>query len=391
MTGGLLHYLRQRAAMAGFGRHRTNPSLTWDDDGKVWNNWGGELMRTMEKSLGILAGALLMGAGAVTPAMAQRVVNVSPEVNAQDIDPGASISGQFDTSTGTVAVDSVMVFVNDQDVTSLSTITGNFFTYRPTSPFTPGTVEVRVEYLGGDGFRRISSWQFEVQAPRPAVEITDVTHNAAGTPLGPNSTFLVTVNGTAGSQGEVLLVRDGNTVETLPVQEVSAGVYVATLTVGSNSALAEGIVVSRLRRNGETSYAIADQPAVFTTATTSSGPETVVEQPGKPEVAPEVALTPVFTSPTDGGQVGGGSFLLTGQTRPGATVAVQVTGSTSVFGIASVAQTLLDSQVTADAEGAFQVSVPLGLLSGGGTRYTVTATASQDGEQATSQMTLTHR
>jgi hypothetical protein len=104
-----------------------------------------------------------------------------------------------------------------------------------------------------------------------------------------------------------------------------------------------------------------------------------------------VALTPVFTSPTDGGQVGGGSFLLTGQTRPGATVAIQVTGSTSVFGIASVAQTLLDSQVTADAEGAFQVSVPLGLLSGGGTRYTVTATASQDGEQATSQMTLTHR
>jgi hypothetical protein len=123
--------------MAGFGRHRTNPSLTWDDDGKVWNNWGGELMRTMEKSLGILAGALLMGAGAFTPAMAQRVVNVSPEVNAQDIDPGASISGQFDTSTGTVAVDSVMVFVNDQDVTSLSTITGNFFTYRPTSPSPP--------------------------------------------------------------------------------------------------------------------------------------------------------------------------------------------------------------------------------------------------------------
>lgn len=341
-------------------RYRTNPSLTWDDDGKVWNNWDGELMETMGKSLGMLVGVLLMGSGAFTPAMAQRVVNVSPEVNAQDIDPDAAISGQFDTSTGTVDVDSVMVFVNDQDVTSLSTVTANFFTYRPASPFTPGTVDVRVEYLGSDGFRRISSWQFEVQAPRPAVEILDVTHNAAGTPLGPDSTLLVTVNGTSGSQGEILLVRDGNTVETLTAREVSTGVYVATLAVGSNNALTEGIVVARLRRSGETSYAIAAQPAVFTTTTTTSGPETVVEQPGKPAVEPEVALAPVFTSPTDGGQVGGGSFLLTGQTRPGATVAIQVTGSTSVFGIASVAQTLLESQVTADANGTFQVSVPLG-------------------------------
>ncbi|MEB3266922.1 MAG: hypothetical protein VKJ09_00120 [Leptolyngbya sp.] len=348
-------------------------------------------MTMKRKSVAALASVWMAAMGAVSPAMAQRVVNVSPEVNAQNIAPTASVSGQFDTSTGTVVPDSVMIFVNGEEVTDRSTITANFFTYRPTSPFAAGTVNVRVEYVGSDGFKRISSWQFQVQPPRPAVEITSVTHNAAGTPLGPNSTFLVTVNGTPGSQGEVLLVRDGRTVQTLPVQEVSSGVYVATLTVGSNNALAEGVVVGRLRRNGQTSYAIAPQAAVFTTTATTGGPETVVEDATKPAAEPEVALAPTFTSPTDGGQVGGGSFVLTGQTRPGATVAIRVTGSTSVFGIASVAQTLLDSQVTADANGNFQVSVPLGVLTGRGTRYTVTATASQAGAQATSQMTLTHQ
>jgi hypothetical protein len=348
--------------------------------------------KTAKQTVLALGSALMMGPIAIAPALAQRVVNVSPEVNAQNIAPNASISGQFDTSGGTVAVNSVRLFINGEEVTANSTITQNFFTYRPVTPFAAGPVEVQVEYFGSDGFKRISAWQFQVQPPRPAVEISAVTHNAAGTPLGPNSTFLVTVNGTPGSQGEVLLVREGRTVQTLPVQEVSSGVYVATLTVGSNSALAEGIVVSRLRRNGETSYAIANQPAVFTTTASSGGPDTVVEDPSKPTAAePEVALSPVFTSPTNGSRISGGSFTLTGQTRPGATVTVQVTGSTSVFGIASVAQTLLDRQITADADGNFQVSVPLGVLTGSGTRYTVTATASQDGEQATSQMTLTHQ
>ncbi|WP_008319205.1 hypothetical protein [Leptolyngbya sp. PCC 6406] len=344
----------------------------------------------MRKSLLALTSALLLTPGAIAPAMAQRVVNVSPTVNAQNISPDAAISGQFDTSSGTVQAGSVVILVNGQNVTSTSTITPNLFTYRPSTPFPTGPVNVQVEYIGGDGFKRTSSWQFQVQAPRPAVEIASITHNAASSPLGPNTTFLVTINGTPGSQGSVLLVRDGQTVQTLPVQEVSAGVYVATLTVTPNTRLAEGVVVGRLRREGQTSYAIAPQPAVFTaTATATTGPSTVVEQPGKPNTA--VPLAPVFTSPTNNSTVGGGSFTLVGQTRPGATVDIQVTGSTSIFGLASVGQTLLESQVTADANGVFQINVSLGLLSGRGTRYTVSATASQDGERASSQMNLTHQ
>ncbi len=337
--------------------------------------------------LGGLSTLLVLGS-TPAPTLAQRVVNVSPEVNAPAVAPDASIVGQFDTSTGAVRAGSVVILVNGQNVTSQSTIAPTFFTYRPATPFTPGPVQVQVEFVGADGARRVASWQFQVQAPRPAVEISSVTHNAT-TPLGPNGVFLVTVNGTPGSQGTVMLVRDGQTVQSLTPQEVSPGVYVATLTVPANSAMAEGVVVARLRRQGQTSYGIAAQPAVFTTATTgSSSPTTTVNQP---TTTPVATLAPTFLNPTPDSTVSGNSFTLRGRTRPGAAVAIQVTASTSVFGLASVTQPLLNTQVTANANGEFEVAVPLGLFTGRGTRYAVTATASLSGEQAMSQMNVTQR
>jgi hypothetical protein len=328
----------------------------------------------------------------ITPAQAQRVVNVNPEVNGQQVAPDTSISGEFDTSAGTVQPGSVVILVNGVDVTADSTITSSFFSYRPTTAFTPGDIPVQVEYVGSDGFRRVASWQFTVQAPRPLVEISGVTHNATTKPLGSGSSLLVTVNGTPGSEAVVFLVKDGQTVQSLTADEVSAGVYVATLPVASNAQLNEGIVVARLTAQGETTYDVAAQPVAFTTAATATtAPVTTVQNPNAVQTAVVAPLTPAFTSHSDGGTVTGNSLTLVGQTRPGATVTVRVVGSTSVFGLLSAQQELLNGQVTADSTGLFQVNVPLGLQTGGGTRYDVTATASEGGEQATSTLTLTHQ
>ncbi|MDA0268568.1 MAG: hypothetical protein O3A14_16820 [Cyanobacteria bacterium] len=346
----------------------------------------------MQKFLLTLAATALLSPLAISPAQAQRVINVNPEVNGQQVAPGTSISGEFDTSAGTVQPGSVVILVNGVDVTADSTITSRFFSYRPTTAFSPGDIPVQVEYVGNDGFRRVAAWQFTVQAPRPQVEISGVTHNATTKPLGSGSSLLVTINGTPGAEAVVFLVKDGQTVQSLTADEVSAGVYVATLPVANNAQLNEGIVVARLSIQGETTYDVAAQSVAFTTATAvTTAPVTTVEDPNAVQQAVVPPLSPVFTSHQDGGRVNGNSFTLVGQTRPGATVAVRVVGSTSVFGLASVQQDLLSSQVTADSTGLFQVNVPLGLQTGGGTRYDVTATAREGGEQATTTLTLTHQ
>ncbi len=346
----------------------------------------------MKKILLTLAAATILSPVVISPAQAQRVVNVNPEVNGQQVPPDASISGEFDTSAGGIQPGSVMILVNGVDVTAESTITSGFFSYRPTTPFTPGDIPVQVEYVGNDGFRRVAAWQFTVQAPRPQVEISGVTHNATTKPLGAGNSLLVTINGTPGASAVVFLVKDGQTVQSLTADEVSAGVYVATLPVASNAQLNEGIVVARLTAQGETTYDVAAQPVAFTTATAvTTAPVTTVQDPNAVQTAVVVPLSPAFTSHQDGGRISGNSFTLVGQTRPGATVNVGVVGSTSVFGLARVQQDLLSSQVTADSTGRFQVDVPLGVQTGSGTRYDVTATASEGGEQATSTLTLTHQ
>ena len=90
-------------------------------------------------------GVLLSTPAIVQPALAQRVVGVTPASNSTNVSPNASISGQFDTANAAaVDVNSVRIVLNGQDITSQSTITPNFFTYRPTQPLTAGVNQVRV-------------------------------------------------------------------------------------------------------------------------------------------------------------------------------------------------------------------------------------------------------
>ncbi|NJM57069.1 MAG: hypothetical protein HC857_06050 [Synechococcales cyanobacterium RU_4_20] len=66
------------------------------------------------------------------PVQAQRVIDVTPGVSSQGVSPDTSIAGVFETeASGAVKADSVRIFLNGQDVTSRSTITRNFFSYRP--------------------------------------------------------------------------------------------------------------------------------------------------------------------------------------------------------------------------------------------------------------------
>lgn len=333
-------------------------------------------------------------------AIAQRVVDVEPAIDSRGISPTASISGQFETASGaTVDPGSVRIFVNGQDVTNRSTVTRNFFTYRPDSPLAPGVVQVRVDYRTSRGEQRTASWNFTVQAADP-IQITAVSHNAIGTSATRGFNFVVTLNGTPGAEASVLLVQDQQTTRVLPARETSAGVYVASLTVGASDRVNDGIVIGRLQEQTQVVYAAAPAPFAFNRSTASGGTSGGGTSGGgtsggttggsTPPASAADPQQPRFTSHRSGDRVSG-SFTLIGQTSPNATVQVQVTTSVSVLDVIDLGgQTLVDEEVTANNRGEFRVSVPASSIPVPGTEYRIRAVA-QLGNATSSEAELTLR
>lgn len=346
-------------------------------------------------SLGLFAATV----GRADVATAQRVVDVSPEPQSSEIKPEAAISGSFETQ-GTAAVNpnSVQVFVNGQNVTRQSTITSRFFSYRPNQPFSPGPIQVRVEYANVNGLRQAATWNFTVQRPQVIAQIDSITHNAVS-PLTQGDNFLATIEGTPGAKAKVLLIRANQSWQEIPAQEVSAGVYVASMTVGRNENLETGAVVGQLTRQDQQVFAAATQPAAFAATTANSNDRGVTmtqitdSQPVTAAAPTPVPLKPEFTNYEDGGAVTSEGFRLEGRTRPRAKVEVVVTApAASLGGIVNIGtQTLLNRQVTANAEGQFEVEVPEPTLVSEGAQYVIKATAIEGSERSTTEMTLRQR
>ncbi|NJR68848.1 MAG: hypothetical protein HC771_09390 [Synechococcales cyanobacterium CRU_2_2] len=330
---------------------------------------------------------LMLGVGLVGtlagPVQAQRVIDVTPGVSSQGVSPDTSIAGVFETeASGAVKADSVRIFLNGQDVTSRSTITRNFFSYRPERALAAGAYTVRLDYESTQGQLRSVSWAFAVRS-QPTLAISQVTHNATGS-LGPGTTLLVTLNGTRGAQASVLLVEDGRTVRTIQAQESSAGVYVATLPV--MGAIREGTIVGRLANQGQVAYGVASVPAVFSdqptdpttlaptiTGGTSSTPATPSDGTG---TVGTLLPAPQLTSHRDGDRITTQGFTLVGRTVPNATVRVLVTATTPIFGgvLSLGGDRLVATDIQADSQGWFEVQVPSPALVQRGTRYQIELT-----------------
>lgn len=309
------------------------------------------------------------------PAHAQRIVDVTPAVSAQSVSADALVSGLFEESGGTVDTTSVRLTVDGQDVTSDSSITSNFFSYRPTTPFSPGQHQVQLEYTNTQGQQRVASWSFSVETAQPTVAITSVTHNAIE-PLATDATLLTTISGTPGLQASVLLVENGNVVRTLQAQEVSPGVYVASYSLQSSSNT-HGIAVGQLTQGEQVIYAAAEQPIMISATAQSVDVVDSSVEASTVETAAVINLQPEFTSHTDGADVSGEGFTLVGQTQPGAMVSIRVDAATPVVGgfLNIGSSELVNRTVTADADGNFTVAVPAPLVVADGTKYSIEATA----------------
>ncbi|MGB0561974.1 MAG: hypothetical protein ACPGVO_09240 [Spirulinaceae cyanobacterium] len=337
---------------------------------------------------------LALGTAVLTPsaALAQQVVNATP--TGQEVPGNSSVAWQFDNAS-LVNPQSIKIFLNDQDVTGQSIIdpTRNYFGYRPGDALPPGQHDVRVEFQTTQGVGYAARWSFSV--PNTAIEISSVTHNGAEEPLGNGATFLATINGTERAQASVLLVQNGQTVDTLPASEVSPGVYVATVTVGSQGVVSEGILVGRLKQGDRVVYSVAPQAFAFNPSTVATEvSQTQTTEGNTADAATEnQTLTLSITEPTNNGVISSSSgFTLQGMTTPGATVTVDVTAPPVRVGPFSVGgeQVLLDNaQATVAEDGSFSIAVPRPAVLQGGMKYDVVITAEKDGVQEQVTLTLT--
>ena len=317
----------------------------------------------------------------ITPSTthAQKVVNINPPLNDSNVSPDTSISGVFDPSEGIpVDAQSVKIYLNERNLTNESTITPNFFSYKPVRPLPSGNYVVKVEYQNVQGQRKVVSWSFTVRNIPAGLEISSVTHNATK-PLGKGATFLATIQGTPGALARILLIEDGQRLVQIPAEEVSPGVYVGTYNVKTQNPTSEGIVVGRLQKNNQTIYDAATQGFAFN----NQANYTEAPQVGG---GTNHSLQPVFTNYQDGDKISTTGFTLQGKTQPNATVEVEVSSQLPVWGgiinINLGGKTFFKQTVTADNQGNFQISVPApgGLTPG--MKYTVRAIASNQGKRS---------
>ncbi len=171
-------------------------------------------------------------------------------------------------------------------------------------------------------------------------------------------------------------------VREIQAQESSTGVYTATLPVNNQGRLEEGVIVGRLQRGGQIVYGVAKQPARFTARSQSNeAPQTTTpgtgtgSSPGS-STAGTAPLAPVVTSHRSGDRIQTEGFTLVGETSPNATVQARVTAITSVFGVFQIGgDELLNTEVTADTNGRFELQVPRPTILQRDTRYRIELTA----------------
>ncbi len=333
-------------------------------------------------STALLSGSLLLGSAFWAPVtLAQRITDINPGVNSTNVVAETSISGLFDTSDGSrIDLASVKILLDGANVTAASSITPNFFSYKPATPLAPGAHTVQVEYKNAAGLQRVASWSFTVQNPQPALNITGITHNAT-TALGPGSTLLATLNGTPGAQASIILIEGWQGVREIQAQEVAPGVYVATFVMPQNLTPQEAVIMGQLQKGPQKIYGAARQP--ITLSATATTDPTITQTPGPtppatpPATTPTIPLQPQFTSHQTGDRITSQGFRLTGQTRPNVTVRVKVTSITPVLGgfVNVGGTTLVDREFTADGNGVFSVQVPAPLVLNSNTRYEIQAVA----------------
>lgn len=201
-------------------------------------------------------------------------------------------------------------------------------------------------------------------------------------------TLKVEVNGTPGARASVLLVGDKQQVREYQAKEVSPGVYIAQVILGSRDRITEGIILARMQLGSQVVYRSLDKPFAVLPSSQGNVPRSSQTVDLPTVSSSNVPLT--FTSHQNRQQISS-DIVLEGQTEPNAEVQIAVTTSkTLIEGLATIqGNTQINRVVQADDTGKFQVQIPIEKNAPEGLRYEITATArTKTSQTRTGSLTL---
>jgi hypothetical protein len=276
--------------------------------------------------------------------------DMAPEEQTNTNDPRPNISAAYDDEGSGIALDSVKMIVNGQDVTSRATVTRDFISYRPDSSLQAGPQQVEIRVRDQAGNRSESHWGF-VERQRAESGIKSVSDNVDHA-FQPGDTIRAEM---VASPGGMAWFSTGS-IQKVPMAEAQPGHYVAEYTI---------------RRGDDT----ADKPIAFHLLSADgqrfeqASNHVVRIATGKPD-------PPVVTSPGPN-EIPGNPLVVLGTARRNSRVRVRIEFRNRVLGLIALQGTAADVSVKVDRDGNWQTEpINLGrVLTNKGTDFTITVTA----------------
>ncbi len=284
-------------------------------------------------------------------ANAPQIKSITPEDNSRASRTRPNISAIFDDGTGSgVDTSSVVLRVDNKNVTREAQVTQNFISYRPDEALTPGMHKVVLKAQDKAGNEVSKEWVFQVGNQTDVIKSFAFT--ADNQALTPGTEVTFTLMGEPNSQATYTI---GDRVRERRMTEESPGKYVGTYTIRRNDNFDNMVVSAKLvTPNGET----------YTTEATS-----------KFTASNATLEKPTFTSPEANSKLSENEVIFEGRAAPGSKVQIKVSYVKTVLGAFRMNGTVAEVEVTADDNGVFRtdkIDLNTGLGSGD-TTYTATA------------------
>lgn len=288
---------------------------------------------------------------------------VTPENGAKVTIAQPDISGIFEDIGAGIDRTSVVILVNGQNVTGKSTVTDNFFLFRPATNLPNGAATLEVQVRDKAGNARTYRSSFQVDAGGGTAAVKSFQHTAryyaqVGKPIG----FKIEAE-----PGAKVTVSAGAAIQNLALKESPAGVYSGSYVVKATDKFENTLVTAKIALK--------------------SGATLEIEAPNRIPKMLEAAAAfgPATITSIADGATAPNPIVLAGKAMPNTKVQIKITYATNVLGALRVTGSITEATVDVDAKGVWKSdSISMSLpVKGSGTEYTVTVTAvNSDGTKA---------
>jgi hypothetical protein len=317
---------------------------------------GGAVLGRLSGSPGVEAPAVQAAQRATIDTHKPTISSVTPEDGATTSGARPQIYALLGDGQGTgVDPQRIHLFLDGSDITANAVVTQSFVTYRPDSPLAPGVHNALVAVSDMVGNEARLTWSFTVQAAANVVASFGSNVNADTATVTATNPLTLTLRAQAGGKATFSI---GDVVTSVPLPEVSAGVYQATFVPVPGENVDHAPVTAQfVSRDGVRVSAPLGQPV-----TIIAGPP----------------VAPTIKSPLDGDSVSD-TVVIAGSATPFATVDIDVSyRDRALGGIVHITGKAAQVQVRANERGHWQTQLVSlnspSLLLSRGTVFTISAT-----------------